>query len=67
MDGAVRPSGRPATSPRGLTIQQQPLRDPRTTVEHPDSKVRRTTTSTTASPGGDPIRRSPPNNRWIRA
>ena len=35
LDGPVRPGQRPATSPRGLTTQQQPLRDPRTTVEHP--------------------------------
>ena len=35
-------------------------------MEHQDSKVRRTTTSSTAHPTGDPIRRSPPNNRWIR-
>jgi len=27
MDGAVRPSQRPATSPCGLTTQQPPLRD----------------------------------------
>ncbi len=30
----------PPPSPGGLTTQQRELRDPRTTVEHPDSEVR---------------------------
>ena len=40
--------------------QQQPLRDPWTTLEHPDSTVRRTI------PTANPIRRSPSSLRWIR-
>ena len=67
LDGAVRPGQRPAASPRGLTTTRQPLLDPRTTVEHPDSKVRPTITSSTTSPDGNPIRRAPSSHRWIRA
>ena len=68
LDRAVRPGQRPAARPRGLTTQQPPLRDPRTT---------RGTTRTARSGGSSrpdaltPQRRRSthpdPAHRWIEA
>ena len=57
----------PPRPPRVLTTQPPTRRDPRNTMEHPDSEVRKIRTPSTARPSAIRTTRTPPCHRWIRA